>query len=302
MHMETPKVYSVVLNWNGRDDTIKCVNSILSSTLQTQVILVDNASTDDSVAAFQAQAHWKNRVEIVKSTTNSGTAAGNNIGIKRALERNADYVFINNNDAFVHRDAINELVDTAILDPKIAIVSPLIMYYGTDKVWCAGAALNTLIFKARLLGMGMNESQFSGIRRIDYAVGAVMLVNAEAIKKAGLFDEKLFYYYEETVWQYKMRQAGYHFVLNCQAKVGHKVGSSSGGGRTPLSSYYLIRNRGWFIRDCAPIYVKPIAYASLVCEAFARLAISLPRGPKVGTMAIRGLWDFMLGKTGRFSG
>ncbi len=297
--IENFKVVAVVVNWNGYRDTITCVNSLLNGTYPCKVVIVDNFSSDESVNEFKKINEWTGKVDIIESKVNGGCSAGNNLGIEYAIKMNAEFVLFNNNDAFMQPDALEKMMETINSNDKIGLVAPLIMYYGTKTVWCAGCDLNKTIFKAKMLGMGKNENDFSKVQAINYAVGAVMLARTKAIIDAGRFDEELFYYYEETEWQFDMKKKGYLFYLNPIAKVYHKVGSSSGGGRTPTSTYYLIRNRGYFIKKKAPTYLKPIAYLSLFLETGARSIISIKENTKISKMAWVGLFDFLKGIKGK---
>lgn len=188
---------------------------------------------------------------------------------------------------------MEKLVETAESNERAGIVAPLILYADEPSVvWSAGADFNSIIFKASIRGDGMRKSNYAGVQEVTLATGAAMLVRTKAIREIGLLDEKYFAYYEETKWQYEMKKRGWKIMLQPEAVVKHKIAASTGGGESPLSTYYLVRNRGLFISDECPLALKPIAYASLVFEVLARKNIA---------MAARGLLDFVVGKTGRMS-
>ncbi len=295
-----PKVVSVVLNWNRPKDTIECVNSLLSSSVQSDICIVDNGSKDNSYKIFKSQKRWLKRVTILKNRKNEGYV-GNNTGLKWALARGAEFVFIINNDAVVEKTALSKLVDVLEREPAAAIATPLTVFYNRPEiVWTAGARFNPVIFKAGLRGEGKPSSVFKQIEQVPLATGAAMLVRARAIRQAGLLDPKYFAYYEETKWQHRMKQVGWIILLVPQARVRHHVAASTGGGESPLSTYYLVRNRGFFIADECPAILKPIAYTSLALEVLGRSAIALVKmRPANAAMAFSGLFDFVLGKGGK---
>src|SRR5215470_14085112 len=102
---EKPLVAVVVLNWNGCNETLACLESLIKlSYPPCDLIVVDNGSTDNSVAAVRSK--YPN-VEVIQTGKNLGYAGGNNVGIRRALEKGAQYILILNNDTRVSPDAIS---------------------------------------------------------------------------------------------------------------------------------------------------------------------------------------------------
>src|SRR5947199_350495 len=116
----SPKVACVVLNWNRWADTIECVNALKECIYpQLSLIIVDNGSTDDSLARIRS-AHPK--VLLLESGKNLGFAGGNNIGIRYALAHGADYVWLLNNDTTPAPDAVAALVAKALADQRFGSV------------------------------------------------------------------------------------------------------------------------------------------------------------------------------------
>lgn len=296
-----PLVCAVVLNWNRKSDALECADSLLGcSYCNLRVIIVDNASRDGSMDAFRKEYGRNKIVSLISNRTNGGYVA-NNLGIGRALEMGAKYALIINNDATIEKGALGKLVATAEKMPQAAIVAPLIVQKGDRRrVWSAGTDFNNWIFKASLMGVGDDASRYGSRREIPLAVGAAILVRCKAIGEVGLLDEKYFAYYEETKWEILMKRAGWKIVLEPWAVVLHAAASSSGGGRTALSTYYLVRNRGWLIYELCPFYLKPVAYPSLVAEAFARAVQAAIRGDgSTARASIGGLADFLKGRSGK---
>ena len=97
------KIYVIILNWNGKADTLACLASLAQVKTPHQTIVVDNGSTDGSASAILASFP---DVEVIKTGENLGYAAGNNVGIRRALEKGADFIFILNNDTTVEPEIL----------------------------------------------------------------------------------------------------------------------------------------------------------------------------------------------------
>src|ERR1700730_5371151 len=87
----TEQLAVVVLNWNGADDTLACLASLRESTLACHAIVVDNGSTDDSLARIEASGLAD---VVIPAGTNLGYAGGNNLGLRRALDRGFAHVAV----------------------------------------------------------------------------------------------------------------------------------------------------------------------------------------------------------------
>src|SRR5436190_7401977 len=133
-----PSVAVIVLNWNGRDDTLACLESLAGLNYDNfQVMVVDNGSTDGSVGAIRPRFPG---VEIIETGRNLGFAEGNNVGIRLALDRGMDYVFLLNNDTVVDPSLLSELVAAAERCPEGGIFGAQILYHSDPlKIWFAGA-------------------------------------------------------------------------------------------------------------------------------------------------------------------
>jgi hypothetical protein len=235
----------VVLNWNGRSDTLECLNSLYRSTYgNIDVIVVDNGSTDCSVSAVrQSFPH----IKIVENNNNLGYAEGNNVGIRHAVERGADYVLVLNNDAVIDPLAIQKLVLSAEMRSDAGVFSPKIYWYSRPKVvWFAGAKWSASKAGFDHLGSGQSDDgQGSAMAYdIDSASGCALFFRAKLVFEVGLFDPRFFLTWEETDWCYRARRCGYRVMLEPGARVWHKVSSSFGSDwQSPLYQYYFTRNR-----------------------------------------------------------
>lgn len=234
----------VVLTWNGREDTLGCIASLSNSDYSPLgVIVVDNGSVDDTLDAVATALP---SAELIANGRNLGFAAGNNVGIKRALADGADAVFVLNNDTIVPPGVITTLVDALNEHPDAGVACPIVSYGdGDDRIWFAGSPFDPSRARA-----GRNSEYETGRRvlpdrpiTIDRAVGAAMLVRREALEQVGDFAEELFFLYEDVDLSLRIRAAGWRIMLVPHAIVSHLVSASQGGEPvTPLTSYYGTRN------------------------------------------------------------
>ena len=236
----TPQVYLIVLNWNRRDDTLRCLGSLLAMDYADfHVLLVDNASTDDTVEAVRAAFP---QVEILVNPENLGFSGGMNRGLEVALARQVPYVLLLNNDIVVEPDMLARLVRTAQSDERIGVVSPLIYYPGRRRVWFAGGYRRRFWPGRSLPGHGLRDrARYHRRREVDYATGCAMLVRTEVLRQVGLFEAKHFMYHEDFDLSERICRAGWRIVLEPAAQMEHYASISTGGEYSPEKWFYLAR-------------------------------------------------------------
>lgn len=226
-----PEVSCVVLNWNGWADTLECLDALKECSYPNlTVIVVDNGSTDDSVARIKA-AHPD--ILLLDSRNNLGFSGGNNIGIRRALEIGADYIWLLNNDTRPAPDALCALVAKADSDNSIGAVAS-ICYYADEpskvQAW-AGSRVNLWIGYGRLYTEPHGDDSFDSLN------GTSMLVARDAIEDVGLLDEGFFLYWEDTEFCLRLRKKGWRIAAAPGSRVLHKVNASTGGNKIVLDRY-----------------------------------------------------------------
>jgi hypothetical protein len=244
----------VVLTYNGREDTLRCLDS-LSQTDWTplSVVLVDNASGDGTAEAVHTQYP---SVTVLEQDDNLGFAEGNNVGMRHALESGADYVFALNNDTILAPDAITWCVETAQQHEDTGAVCPLIYFLQPpDLIWYAGADFDPR--RARSGGMlGYREAdrgQHTTGGETGRVAGAAVLFPRQVLEQVGLFESGLFLQYEDVEWSLRARQAGYRIYFTPEAKIWHAVSAGTGGENSPLLGYYGTRNHIIVCRRYAPL-------------------------------------------------
>ena len=249
--MPLPLITIVVLNWNGVTDTLVCLNSLAALTYSNfTVIVVDNGSTDDSLARLRAY-NAPYPLTLIATGRNLGYAGGNNVGTRHALECGADFVLVLNNDTTVAPDLLERLLDSAQCNADAGVFSARILYFDEPKrVWFDGAFWNPSNLRLEWPGQGEAESSLgTADHETDYACGAALFFRSEVARQIGLLDESFFLVWEEVDWGFRARKAGWRNVVVPTARVWHKIGVSFGSESSPLRTYFSIRNELlWFSR------------------------------------------------------
>jgi GT2 family glycosyltransferase len=233
------KLVAVVLNWNGGEDTVAALESLN----RVETICVDNGSEDGSPDAV---AERFPQVELIRTGVNLGFAGGNNVGIRRALGRGADWVLLLNNDAVADAELPAALTAAAEARPDAGVLACKVFFAEPpDVLMYAGGRVNLRLgYWGRQDGFGeRDDGRFDSLRDVDRATGAAMAVSRAAIERAGLLDESLFAYAEDTEWCLRIREAGFAVVFVPDAKVWHVGSASTGGLSSPTSIYYDTRNK-----------------------------------------------------------
>ncbi|MGX7419010.1 glycosyltransferase family 2 protein [Carnobacterium gallinarum] len=257
MNSNLSSVYFIILNYNNAPDTLECVDSIEKLEYGNyKVVLVDNQSKDNSAEILQKELPQH---KFIQTGANLGYAAGNNIGMKYAIEDGADYICILNNDVIVNSDFLTILVDYLSTHPKVGLVGPRICEY-EDQSILESAGSNVDFKKGRVTRLYHGEPEqnvYGKVIPCDYVGGACMLLKADLIQEVGYIPENYFLFYEENEWCVTIKKAGYQIVCVADARVVHK-GSASINKVSGLSEYFMYRNLVIFMRRNASFKNKVI--------------------------------------------
>jgi hypothetical protein len=295
--MQPPLVVIVVLNWNGREDSFECLSSLRAVAYRhVKVLLVDNGSTDGSVAFLKEKFP---EIELIENARNVGFAEGNNVGIRRAQEMGAEFVLLLNNDTTVEPAFLMELVDAAQADERIGVIGPRLNRAAKrDRVWFAGGKISMWLGWTRHVGnRSKDRGQFTGVVDEDYQTGAAMMLSREALAKTGLLDADYVSYFEDADLCVRARRAGFRVVCCRDALVWHKVSGSTGGGLTPHKAYRKILSGARFFRRYAGKmrYYTTVAAFNLAYAAATALVQTLRGKVAVAGAICRGFFDLWRG-------
>ena len=251
-----PKVIIIIVNWNGRDDTMSCLNSVQKLDYQNyHVIVVDNGSVDGSVEAIRDSYPSASWLTVIENGENLGYTGGNNVGIRYAMNEGARYVWVLNNDTIVAPDALGRLIRTAKVNPSAGVLGPKVLCYPDSHLLYSRGERHSLWFNRRTVDIGeIDRKDDVEPRQVDYVVGCAMLVSREFVERVGFFDETFFAYFEEIDWCFRGRKAGYDVLYVPDAVIYHKGVASTGGTFSAIASYYRTRNWIYFMRKHAAFY------------------------------------------------
>jgi hypothetical protein len=244
--MDQSKVFVVILNWNLKDDTISCVESVLRGRYaQQRVVVVDNGSQDGSVLALASR--FGETIDLLANEENVGFARGVNVGIRHALAQGADWVLLLNNDTVIAPDMIERLVAVGNRRSDVGILAPTIFYYDQpDRVWRLGDR------HCRWLPIPLKVSTKAlktgnEVLPVDYVTGCGMLIRRQVFSTIGLFDPRYFMYYEDADFCRRAAKAGFAIVCVLAARMWHKI-SHSTRGDVSQQHYLRTRHRVQFYR------------------------------------------------------
>jgi GT2 family glycosyltransferase len=238
-----PQVAIVVLCWNGRRDTVACIESLQRIDYDAlTTIVVDNGSSDGTAAAVHESFP---DVTVIRLEENLGFAEGNNVGLRAAFATGAEYALLLNNDTVADERLVSALVEEAERRPDAGALCPTIYYTDPpDRIWYAGARFDPRrVHNGRHTGYGDRDTgQYDATREIGRATGAAMLVPRRVVDDVGYLDGRLFLQVEDVEWSLRMRSAGYRILFVPAGKVWHRVSMATGGEHAPATAYYEMRN------------------------------------------------------------
>ena len=295
--MSPPLVSIIIVNWNGKADTLECLASLAADVYPNkEIIVVDNGSGDDSVAVIRGAFP---AVRVIEAGENLGFTGGNNVGLRDALARRPDYIYFLNNDTISQPDAVSELVVAAEQNPAFGLLAPVAHYFDRpDEIWFGGARINV---DRGVATHDNSDPPAPGdpLREIPWCTGCAMFLRAPLCGQLGGFDERYFLIYEDVDLSMRVRATGAKIGLVPAARICHKVGRSL-GRVSQAASYYSLRNRLLFMRERSGRGTLGAGLAAAGhlwggLRAARQSGTSALGGLKPGACAIR---DYLLGRHG----
>lgn len=240
-------VVVVIPHWNNKGLLDDCLGSLKNSSYgNLRVIVVDNASTDDSVSYLRENFPW---VNVVERTENGGYAAALNTGILESYKDNPKYYFALNNDTILKPETVTDLVKVMESSEEIGISAPLVLYESDPTITFS---LGDRVYKWLPLPIryGLNKKDDQKNHRVvefDYVFGCALLIRTSLLERIGLFDHNYFMFYEDADICRRTRDAGLRVVRVGFTSILHKASQSVQA--EPVSMIHLrARNRIVFYR------------------------------------------------------
>jgi hypothetical protein len=246
----------IIVNWNGKDDTISCLKSLegidlLGHTLS--VIVVDNGSTNNSVDVIKKSFP---KITLIEAGRNLGFTGGNNMGIQEAMVRKADLIWLLNNDTVVDKNVLSfaqvfDDVQVGACGCKIYFASGHEFHHDRYKenergrvFWYAGGIVDWDNLYASHRGVDeVDHGQYDRIVETPFITGCSLVVRREVVGKVGMLDDRYYLYLEDLDWNIRIQKAGWKTVYVPTSVVWHVNAGSSGRPGNPVHEYYFTRNR-----------------------------------------------------------
>ena len=303
--MTEEKIISIItINYNGLKDTCELMETLPLDDTSIEVIVVDNASRQDEASVIEQRYP---QVKVIRSSENLGFAGGNNLGIEASCGK---YLYFINNDTLLSlqgntvantkhgmQPELRYLVERLESDRQIGMVCPKIRFtWGDNLIQFAGYTPLSRV-TLRNNAIGFNESdygQYDTAHPTPYGHGAAMMVRREAIDKAGMMPTCFFLYYEELDWSMMIRRAGYTIWYEPASTIYHKE-SQTTGQASPLRTYYITRNRLFFVQRNSPLPWRYLSYLYLIFVAGLKAILKdlLTKRSDLARATLRGLWHFI---------
>jgi hypothetical protein len=264
------KVAAIVLSYNSAGYISDCIHSLQKlnlGKLEFEIIVVDNASSDNSLGLISEKFP---EVTLIQNSQNQGYAEGNNVGIRAALTKQANFVWIVNPDIVVDENSLTELVDAANKYKQAGIFGSKIYFapgfeFHKDRYtkkdigkvfWYAGGNVDwgNLIASHRGVDL-VDQGQFNEDIETDFVTGASMFIRSKVFDSIGLIDAKYFLYFEENDFCQKSKTAGWKLMYIPGSVAWHANAQATGIG-SALQDYYITRNRMLFGMRHAPPYTR----------------------------------------------
>ena len=286
----------ILVNYNGSQDTISCIESVKESNNKDyRVIVVDNNSSDDSYDYLNGMKE-KFGFLLLRARENRGFSAGNNLGIKKAIELGTDYIWLLNNDTIITSTTIDELIQGFNFSSRCGATIGKILYErNRDVIWYAGGSID--LTTARTEHWKYNEKNTDGsIKKalVSFATGCSLFMSYNAFEKIGFLDEDYFLYEEDADYSIRFIETGVDMVYCPEAIIYHKV-SSSTGIASPNTQFYMVRNKFLLIQKHYRGLRKAIAYLYNV----AQMAFRCVKGQLSFRCFIKGFSAFLKKEKGK---
>ena len=292
-----PRLTVIVVNWNGRDLLDDCLASLLDGGYRPlHIILVDNGSTDDSVA--HVRQHYPS-VEVIVSAENLRWAGGNNLALRHLRDTvgDDDLLLLLNNDTIVPEGSLERLVDAVRAEPRAWIATPRICYAEDPALaWYDGG----------VAGRWSGWIRHQGIRRltgllplderfVDWGTGCALLLTRQALRELGELDEDFYFYGEDTDYCFRAREAGGRILHVPRALVLHKV-SAALGALSPQKAYLRSRSHIILLRRHWPVRLRPVLAVTQVAFYAGHAVWHLWHGRSTTALAlVEGVLDELRG-------
>jgi GT2 family glycosyltransferase len=296
------RITVIILNWNGKADTLSCLSSLKEQTVPLDLVVVDNGSEDGSEAAIR-QAHPD--ITLLQTGRNLGYTGGNNVGIRHALATGATHIFVVNNDVVFDPQCVAELLADCMAHPNTAAAAPKCLFESEpDTIYFAGGRI---LRRGPALHVGLGQPdgpEFDQPGNTDWITGCALFATRQAFERIGPFDDRFFLLFEDVDWSLRACEAGMTLRYVPAARLWHGGSKTFGGKRGTTYQYYFTRNGLLSLERHSFLLLLVPRMMLFLWEARAR-CYRLGRTPEERTALFRatmlGIKDYLLRRFGQGS-
>jgi len=275
----------IVVNWNSGNDLEKCLTALNNQTRPPrQIIVVDNASSDDSLAGIEEKFP---HVELIRLSENTGFAHANNLGVKKVQD--CDWVAFLNPDAFASPDWLENLLHSALENPEFAFFGSHMQRHGVSDELDGTGDVYHVSGLAWRRDHGLSASATKRITgEVFSACAAAAMIRKDVFLEADGFDENFNSYFEDVDLGFRIRLLGHRCLYVAEAVVAH-VGSGATHRYSDYAIYHGNRNQVWaYVKNMPGILFWIYLPQHLLVNAAALLRFTI-KGK--GRAVFRAKWD-----------
>ena len=265
-----PKIHLIVLNWNDKELSGKCLSSIEKVSYPNyKVLIVDNNSEDGSVDFFKENF---SQYDILALESNLKYAGGNNAAVEYLRPKEEDFLVFINNDTIVSSDFLDHLIEPFLNDANCIITVPKILFaMDINKIWYAGGIVN--MWKGKIDHIGIRNfdgPRYSFMMETDYATGCCLCINSADFKKLDYFDTMFNMYCEDVDLSIRAKRMNRKIVYSPKSIILHSVSQSLGE-----NSFKKIQNK---LLGQVKLFWKHASGLQIITLTFHWLLFYLPLG------------------------
>ena len=223
------KIAVVIVTFNGEIWIKKNLNSLLNSNCPIDIIIVDNASTDETINIIKEFS----AIELIQNKNNLGFGKANTIGIDLAIKKGADAIFLLNQDTWIYENTITNLAEALFKNPNLGIVSPI--HYSADEI-TLDENFNTYFNRYN------KEEDSESLRIVPFINAASWLVSKDCFSKTGYFDPIFNHYGEDRNFCDRVKYHGFKIGVVKNAAICHDRMVKLNSNKIELQSKYLVLN------------------------------------------------------------
>ncbi|HBN08265.1 MAG TPA: glycosyltransferase family 2 protein [Cyanobacteria bacterium UBA8530] len=261
---ETPKTTDLsilIVCWNSAETIAACLGSLPQG---SEVIVVDNASTDATVVLVRENFPW---VRLIESKINLGFGSGCNLAASHASRRN---ILLLNPDTSLSEDCLKKMLAVFEKNPDCGAVGPRVMDFSGEIELSWGRFPSILAERQRRReqrGKNLNRDLFSVPTQVDWASGACLLLRFEAWEALGGFDENFFLYFEDLDLCARLKKLGWSVFYEPSAVLNHERGHSSRKNLDRVAVWYRESQIRYYSKHL-PFYERLFLHLYLTAKFF----------------------------------